>query len=89
MISIEIIDGARFVRQDDITRAENAALKILGDTDHAAVYAEYLRQFDELQTHDGMTGSAALWLDAIAAADEALSAGWLNPAGAFCTVVAA
>ena len=88
MISIEIIDGARFVGQDDITRAENAALKILGDADHAVAYAEYLRQFEELQSHDGMTGLAALWLEAIAAADEALTAGWLNPGGAFCTVAA-
>jgi hypothetical protein len=88
MISIEIMHGNRFVKQDDIYRAEAAALEILGEVNHAAAYAEYLHQFETLGGEEGMTGLAALWLEAIAAANLALTLGWHKPDGATCTVTA-
>lgn len=87
-ISITITHGSASVTDEDRERAEAAALAVLGDTDPATAYAEYQRQWIELDSHDGMTGLAARWVAAQEAADIALTQGWHNPAGAGCEISA-
>jgi hypothetical protein len=87
-ISITITHGSASVTNEDRERAEAAALKALVGVDPTTAYAEYLRQFEKLDGHDGMTGLAALWIDAQKAADMALTRGWMNPDGAFCEISA-
>ena len=87
-ISITITHGSASVQDDDRDRAEAAALAALGDADPSAAYAEYMRQFAELDGHDGMTGLAARWVAAQKAADVALTQGWHNPTGAGCEISA-
>lgn len=87
-ISLTITHGLSSVRDDDRERATAAALAVLGDTDPATAYAEYQRQWIEIDSHDGMTGLAARWVAAQEAADLALTQGWHNPAGAGCEISA-
>ncbi len=61
---------------------------MLGSREASQVYAEYMRQWIELDSHDGMTGDALLWIKAQQAADIALTEGWHNPAGAGCEIAA-
>lgn len=87
-ISITITHGSASVQDEDRERAEAAALAVLGDADPSTAYAEYMRQWSELDSHDGMTGLAARWIAAQQAADIALTQGWHNPAGASCEISA-
>jgi hypothetical protein len=87
-IYIGITHGTASVTDEDKYRAETAALKVLGDVDPAVAYAEYLRQFEEIDGIEGMTGLAALWAQAQAKADIALTEGWYNPNGAGCEISA-
>lgn len=87
-ISIKIIYGSASVTNEDRERAKNAALAVLGDVNYSTAYAEYHRQFVKLDGHDGMTGLAALWIEAEKAADLALTRGWYNPDGASCAIEA-
>lgn len=87
-ISITVTHGSASVREDDRERAEAAALAALGDADPSAAYAEYMRQWIELDSHDGMTSLAARWVAAQEAANLALTQGWHNPAGAGCEISA-
>ena len=85
-ISIDIIAGSASVQPEDRERAEAAALRVLGDADPAEAYDEYQRQFAVLDGIEGMTGLAALWERAEAAANIALTEGWHNPNGGACTI---
>ena len=88
MITINVEFGNSYVKQDDIDRAEAAAWKVLGRVDEAEAFAEYMRQFNERDSEDGMTGLAALWVDVNRAAAGALTEGWYNRDGAGCSVSA-
>jgi hypothetical protein len=82
MISIQI-HGNAIDTTDDRYRAEEAALAVFrreGCTPRQA-QAEYYRQFDALDCETGMTGLAATWLEARAAAERAARSNWANPAG--------
>ena len=99
MLTINILHGGSNVETDDRERAEAAALAVLkaaGTTD-AEAYAEFLRQWSWLETdeaieagkcqcHGDLTGLAAIWAEAEAAADLALTDGWGNPEGASCSI---
>lgn len=87
-ISINILHGSASVTNEDRERAETAALKVLGSVEPVAAYAEYQRQWLSLDTEDGMTGLAALWIEATKAADIALTDDWHNPNGAACSISA-
>ena len=90
-ISINITHGSPSVTSEDKERAEAAALKVLGDIDSSAAYAEYVRQVsaDEYSGYaDSLTGDAAAWAKAQQAADRALTDGWYNPDGAACEITA-
>lgn len=87
-IYIGITHGTASVTDDDKDRAEAAALAVLGDRNPKTVYAEYMRQWKHLDSHDGMTGDAMLWIKAQEAADLALTEGWHNPSGAGCEISA-
>lgn len=87
-LRIDILHGSASVTDNDRERAKTAALKVLGETDPSLAYAEYLRQLEALDSHDGMTGLAALWCAADKAADLALTEGWHNPDGAHCSIAA-
>lgn len=87
-ISINMISGR--ADQDDKDRAADAAVAVLdaAGVKAADAFAEYMRQWEELGDVDGMTGLAALWVEAERAADLALTAGWARPDGASCSVTA-
>ena len=87
-ISINIATGIGSVTDKDRQRAETAALAVLGEIDPASAYAEFKRQWADLDSYDGMTGLAALWGDADRAADVALTDEWHNPQGASCSISA-
>ena len=87
-IRIDIMHGLSSVGEEDRDRAEAAALEVLGNVDPSAAYAEYQRQWEILDSRDGMTGLAALWVQASDAADLALTQGWHNPDGAHCEIAA-
>lgn len=87
-INITVVLGNYCVRDEDKDRAETAAFAVLGNVDPAVAYAEYQRQFGELDGVDGMTGLAALWEKAESAANVALTEGWHNPNGGACTISA-
>ncbi len=85
-IRIEITHGNSSVQEDDLDRAEAAALEVLGNRDIEAVYREFQRQWDVFDSYDEMTGDAALWVEAEKAANVALTKGWHNPNGAGCGI---
>ncbi len=85
-ISINVILGNSSVDQDDLNRAEAAAIAVLADTVPTVAYEEYQKQFVELDDIEGMTGLAALWKKAESAANIALTEGWHNPNGGACTI---
>ena len=87
-IHIEVAYGNAEVTDDDIERAETAALGILNGIDPDTAYAEYQRQWEVLDSHNGMTGLASLWIEAQQAADIALTEGWARPDGAGCFISA-
>jgi hypothetical protein len=87
-ISINILHGSASVTNEDRERAEAAALKVLGSVEPGTAYAEYQRQWSDLDSTDDMTGLAALWIAAEKAADLALTDGWHNPDGAACSISA-
>ncbi len=89
-IGIDVVYGARSVDDEDRDRARAAAARVLNHAGLRAAdaYAEYQRQWAEYEDHDMLTGAAAVWRDAEVAADLALTAGWLNPDGASCTISA-
>lgn len=74
----------------DEGRAEAAALAVLDGHDAVAAYREYMTQFAILHCEKGMTGLAAVWLNATAAANIALTEGWAKSGlgVAACTIVA-
>ena len=91
-IRIEVIHGNRSVHEDDIDRAETAALQYLadhGETPESA-HAEFKRQWtaleDSCQDYSYLTGAARIWVDAQSAADVALTDGWRDPGGASCCI---
>ena len=83
-ISVEICFGNRDVTDDDIRRAEDAALTVLTGRDIDSVYAEFKRQWAEFDDYSLLTGDARLWVDAERAANAALTEGWANPGNALC-----
>lgn len=87
-ISLEILHGSQFVKDDDRERAENAALEVLdnADVDPKLAYAEFQRQWAKFEDYEAFTGLAKLWVDAENAADIALTEGWHNSAGAACSI---
>lgn len=87
-IRVEILHGSASVTNEDRERAEAAAMKVLGPVKPQEAYAEYQRQFGELDDEKGMTGLAALWIEARNAADLALTEGWYDPNGAACEILA-
>jgi hypothetical protein len=82
MISITV-HGSAIDTTDDRYRAEEAAIAVFraAGCSPAAAQAEYYRQFDALDCEVGMTGLAATWLEARAAAERAARSTWANPAG--------
>ena len=89
-IRVDVVYGARSVDDEDRDRARAAAARILNAAGIAAVdaFAEYQRQWAEHEDVERMTGAARSWHEAEVAADLALTAGWLNPDGASCTISA-
>ncbi len=89
-ISIEVTSGNSFVKSDDISRAGEAAENYFSEKDIDAMEAqsEYVRQWAELDSEDGMTGLALDWIAARQAADIALTQGWASPDGASCDIEA-
>ena len=85
-ISVEICSGNRDVTDDDIRRAEDAALRILDRSGRSVeeIYAEFRRQWEEFDDYSLLTGDARLWVDAERAANAALTEGWANPGNALC-----
>lgn len=89
-IDIELMSGNSDVGPDDISRAEQAAHDYFTarGIDGCEAQAEYLRQWEALDSHDGMTGLALDFLAASGAANRALTEGWHKPDGASCTIIA-
>ena len=87
-ISISILYGVSAVTQDDMYRAEHAAQDyfIGHKVDGMAAQSEYKKQWDELDSEDGMTGLALEFIAARTAADLALTQGWVSPDGASCSI---
>lgn len=96
MIAIEITYGSASVTAEDKDRACAAAEAVLaaaGVTPEAA-HAEFRRQWTYLgdenaedgrvQDYEHLTGDAALWVRAEAAANAALTEGWARPAEGGC-----
>lgn len=75
---------------EDKDRAADAAVAVLDAAGIKAsdAYAEYQRQWDELDGMEGMTGLALVWIEAERAADLALTDGWADPNGASCSISA-
>ena len=71
---------------EDKDRAAAAAVAVLdaAGVTIADAYAEFQRQWGDLDSYDGMTGLAAIWVEAEQAADLALTKGWANPDSASC-----
>jgi hypothetical protein len=71
-ISINMISGR--ADQDDKDRAADAAVAVLdaAGVKAADAFAEYQRQWAELDEVEGMTGLASIWVEAERAADNAL-----------------
>lgn len=88
-LKIEIDTGARYVTEADIDRARTAAMQKAaesGITDADAArkaMTEY-----EAMVEAGEVGRCA-WDDIQSAANIALTEGWHNPEGAYCSVVLA
>lgn len=89
-IDIELTRGDADVEHDDISRAEHAAHGYFTarGIDGCEAQAEYQRQWQALDSHDGMTGLALDFLAASGAANRALTEGWHKPDGASCTIIA-
>ena len=85
-IRIEITHGNSSVQEDDLDRAEAAALEVLGNRDIEAVYREFQRQWELFDNYYETTGDAALWVEAEKASNVALTEGWHNPNGAGCGI---
>jgi hypothetical protein len=98
-ISINVVHGTSYVQDDDRERAEAAALAVLeaAGVTPAAAYADFVRQWQWLATdeaeaqgkyqdYDDLTGLAAIWIEAEKKADIALTDGWHNQNGAWCTI---
>lgn len=100
--SIEITTGNSEVDEDDKARAKAAAQAIFDKhvVTSEVCGAEFERQWEFLgsdenvdaggphQEYASMTGLAAIWVEADAAANKALTQGWARPEGASCTIVA-
>ena len=88
LIAVEMIDGARFVGDDDSERAATAAAAFLNRAGIKAALAcaDYQQQWEEDEGQ--MHGLALLWIEARQAADLALTEGWADPNGASCTITA-
>lgn len=87
-ISVNMLYGR--ADDEDRERAATAAVAVL-DAAGATIsdaFAEFKRQWQDLDSYDGMTGLAALWVEAERAADLALTQGWANPDGAACGISA-
>lgn len=89
-IDIELTSGNAYVEPDDISRAEHAAHDYFTSRgiDGCEAQAEYQRQWQALDSHDGMTGLALDFIAASDAAGRALTDGWHKPDGASCTISA-
>ena len=87
-LSVNMIAGR--ADDEDKDRAAAAAVAVLdaAGVTIADAYAEFQRQWEDLDSYDGMTGLAALWVVAEKAADIALTQGWANPDGASCGISA-
>lgn len=87
-ISVNMTSGR--ADEEDRDRAADAAVAVLdaAGVTIADAYAEYMRQWDELDGIDDMTGLAAIWVMAEQAADRALTLGWARPDGASCSISA-
>lgn len=89
-ISVEVIFGNRDVQEDDLRRAENAALAVIDGSGKTVqdIYAEYKRQWCEFDDYARMTGDALTWVIAEKSANIALTRGWRNPGAAGCAISA-
>lgn len=87
-VSVNVLYGR--TDEEDRDRAAAAAVSVLdaAGVTIADAYAEYQRQWDDLDSTDDMTGLAALWVEAERAADIALTDGWARPDGASCSLSA-
>jgi hypothetical protein len=87
-LSVNMIWGR--ADDEDKDRAAAAAVAVLdaAGVSIADAFAEFKRQWSALDSCDGMTGLAALWVEAEEAADRALTQGWANPDGASCGISA-
>lgn len=90
LITVEMIDGSRFAGDDDRERAKVAAYQFIADAGLTVpeAFAEFKRQWEQFDDYAPMTGAARVWIDAEAAANEALTAGWARPEGASCSISA-
>lgn len=89
-VSINVMHGNSEVRDDDIYRAQDAAAAVFAmqSADEDECFAEFKRQWEALDSYDGMTGLAAIWVEAERAADRALTKGWADTSGASCSISA-
>jgi hypothetical protein len=79
------VDGADRDRAVNAAKAACAAANVRPED----AYAAYCEQWDALDSYDGMTGAAVVWIAAQQAADIALTSTWLNPrAEVFCIIAA-
>ena len=91
MVEIHFLSGNHEVTDDDRERAVAAAEAVFakhGTTGNAcsAAFMEWWETTDN-QDYDDSAGLAAVWVEAIRAADVALTLGWARPDGASCTLV--
>lgn len=84
-ISINISHGSGFVKQDDIIRAETAALDYFRQqgVDPAEAQVAFRRH---LEWEAEFAGIAATFAEAEAIANVALTKGWYSPDGASCEI---
>lgn len=100
-ITIDVIFGTSDVEQDDLDRAETAALAVIAASGSTVdqVRAEFVRQWAWLETDDAeefgrcqdykdLDGLALVWVKADVAANDALTEGWHNRARAMCAIAA-
>ena len=87
-ISVEICSGNRDVTDDDIRRAEDAALRILDRSGRSVgeIYAEFRRQWAEVDDYRQLTEDGLRWLVAENAANNALRKGWHGPHIGMCHI---
>lgn len=85
---IGLSTNGRGVTEEDRDRARDAAVAVLvaAGVEAAYAYEDYLTQMEQYGEHEGMTGPAAVWVEAERAADRALTQGWADPQGAYCSI---